>query len=326
MNSLYRSSVSPHIRARDHITSIMWSVVAALIPALLFSIYHFGLMVLSTIGVCIVTSVATELIILALRKKNLSIAFDGSAVLTGLLLAFNLPPGISWWIAMIGSVVAIAIAKQMFGGLGYNIFNPALVARAFLLAAWPVDMTTWQVQGITGPTPLAIFKEHGMSDLLSQFSSKIDMYWQLFSGNTGGCIGETSELLLLVGALYLLYKKIITWHIPVTFIGSVFVLGWLFAGQDGLAQGDPVFYIFSGGVFLGAFYMATDMVTTPLTRPGKLIFGFGCGLFTFLIRKFGSYPEGVSYAILLMNAVTPIIDRYVTVRKFGMKRGEQIKI
>ncbi len=323
MSSLLRASASPHIRTSQRVRGIMWSVTASLVPVLLFSIYHFGWTVLSTVLVCIVTALFTESVILRIRNKPISIVYDGSAVLTGLLLAFNLPAGIPWWIAMIGTIVAIAIAKQAFGGLGYNIFNPALVGRAFLLSAWPVEMTTWRIHGITGATPLGILKEHGSAEVLTHFAGKSSMYAHLFWGDVGGCIGETSAFLLLIGAVFLIYKKIITWHIPISFIGSLFVFGWLFTGQGGF--GDPLFYILSGGVFLGAFYMATDMVTTPLTGRGKIVFGLGCGLFTFLIRKFGAYPEGVSYSILLMNITTPIIDRYITGRMFGLRKGEKIK-
>lgn len=318
MNTVFQTSPSPHIRTNDTITSIMWCVVISLIPALFFSIYNFGFIVLKPVSIAIVTAVIVELVILAIRKKELSTVLDGSAVLTGLLLAFNIPPDVPWWLPMIGSFVAIAVAKQAFGGIGYNIFNPALIGRAFLLAAWPVEMTTWQLNGVTGATPLGIFKEKGMDTLISKFANHSDMIWKLFYGEVGGCIGETSALLLLLGAGFLLYKKIITWHIPFSYIGTLFVFGWFFSGK-GILNGDPWFYILSGGVFLGAFFMVTDMVTSPLTKKGKLIFGFGCGLLTFLIRKFGAYPEGVSYSILIMNAFTPIIDRYIVQKKFGSK-------
>jgi len=318
LNTEFQTSPPPHIRTKDTISTIMWSVIVALLPSLFFSIYNFGIIVLKPVSIAIITAVATELIILYIRKKELSTVLDGSAVLTGLLLAYNIPPDVPWWLPLIGSLVAIGVAKHAFGGIGYNIFNPALIGRAFLLASWPVEMTSWQIHGVTGATPLGIFKEKGMSVLLEKFAGNDNLIWKLFYGEVGGCIGETSALLLLLGAFFLFYKKIITWHIPFSYIGSVFLLGWMFSGR-GFLNGNPWFYIFSGGVFLGAFFMATDMVTSPLTRKGKLIFGFGCGLFTFLIRKFSSYPEGVSYSILLMNALTPMIDRYVKERKFGSK-------
>lgn len=323
MIKLYKSSDSPHIRTREKISGIMWGVVIALMPALGYSVYHFGFGVLKTILVSVLVAVVTEAVILKMRGRDPSKIKDGSAVVTAILLAYNVPPTAPWWLTAVGSFVAIAIAKHAFGGLGYNIFNPALVGRAFLLSAWPVDMTTWTLHGVTGPTPLAVFKEQGVSELIAGFSSKSQMYLDLFFGDVGGCIGETSALMILIGASYMLYKKIITWHIPVSYIGLLFLLGWIFGGQNSTFSGDPLFYILSGGVFLGAFFMATDMVCSPLTKKGKLIFGFGCGLITFFIRKFGAYPEGVSYSILLMNACTPVIDRYIKNRKYGtQKRGK----
>ena len=315
-------SPAPHIRMDNKKTAVMWCVFLSLAPAIIFSVVHFGLQALWTILLCVGSAIGIEALILKLRDRDVFHCLDGSVALTGVLLAFNLPPSAPWWLSVAGTVVAVAIAKHAFGGLGYNIFNPALIGRAFLLSAWPVEMTTWHLDGVSGPTPLGIFKEQGMVELLGGYSSKLDMYWNMCYGNIGGCIGETSALLLLIGGLFLLYKKIISWHIPVTYIGTVFVLGWLFAGSQGICSGDPLFYIFSGGLFLGAFYMATDMVATPLTKKGKLLFGIGCGFFTFLIRKFGAYPEGVSYSILLMNACTPLIDRYIRPRKFGnVKKG-----
>ncbi len=314
-------STAPHIRTKQSTQEIMWSVSLSLTPVLAFSIYHFGLSALYITFISILSCVAVEAICLKLRGKPISAVYDGSAVLTGILLAFNLPPTVPFWLPIIGAMVAIGIAKQAFGGLGYNIFNPAIAGRCFLLTAWPVEMTSWQVHGVTSATPLAIFKEQGMHQLISQFNSVPELYWNLITGTIGGCIGETSAVLLTIGAIYLLYKKIISWHIPVTYIASLFVLGYFFAGKDSFCSGDPFFYIFSGGVFLGAFYMATDMVTSPLTKKGKILFGFGCGLFTFLIRKFGTYPEGVSYSILLMNTATPIIDRYLVPKKFGINKG-----
>lgn len=299
----------------------MWTVTLALMPAFVFSIHNFGWNALYITAISVISCVVVEAVCLKLRAKPLSILSDGSAVLTGVLLAFNLPPTVPWWIPVVGGVVAIGIAKQAFGGLGYNIFNPALVGRCFLLAAWPVEMTTWQVHGVTGATPLAIFKEQGMPELISSFGGQPQLYWNIITGTIGGCIGETSAVLLLLGGLFLVYRRIITWHIPVMYIGTLALFGWLFGGQSTIFAGDPVFYIFSGGVFLGAWFMATDYVSSPLTAKGKLIFGFGCGLFTFLIRKFGAYPEGVSYSILLMNSATPIIDRFCKPKKFGLKKG-----
>jgi electron transport complex protein RnfD len=228
-----------------------------------------------------------------------------------MLLAFTLPPTVPFWIPIVGSVVAIVVGKHVFGGLGNNIFNPALVGRAFLLAAWPVYMTTWAspvsrwaepgskvADAVTTATPLAAMKLQGQTTPL------ID----LFIGNTGGCLGATSVLAIFIGASYLLYKRTVTWHIPSSFIGTVFVFSFLL-GQD------PVFHLFAGGLMLGAFYMATDVVTSPVTKSGRLVFGCGAGIITVIIRQFGGYPEGVCYAILIMNALTPLIEKYTT-RKY----------
>jgi electron transport complex protein RnfD len=249
----------------------------------------------------VLSAVLTEGIIQKFLKKPLTI-LDGSAVITGLLLGLILPPTVPIWIPISGAVFAIAIGKHVFGGLGFNIFNPALVGRAFLVASWPLLMTKWiSPDGITGATPLGILKLEGI---------KAVGYSQLFFGNISGSIGETSALALLIGALFLFYKKIISWRIPSIYIGTVFLLTLIF-GKD------PLFYILSGGLFIGAFFMATDYVTSPITKNGKLIFGFGCGLLTVIIRLYSGLPEGVMYSILLMNALTPLIDRYTAPKPFG---------
>jgi len=242
--------------------------------------------------------------------------WDGSAVLTGLLLAYNLPPQVPLWMPVAGSIFAIAIGKQVFGGLGHNIFNPALAGRAFLMVSWPVYMTTWQnprwqTDAVTTATPLALLK-HNHMDLLQGTT-----YMDLFLGNRGGCIGEVCTVALLLGAAYLLIKKYISWHIPLTYIVSVAFLSWIFNGFNGFFTGDVLFFVMSGGLILGAFFMATDYVTSPLSARGKIIFGIGCGMLTFLIRRYSGYPEGVSYSILIMNAATPIIDRYTFPKWFG---------
>jgi len=226
---------------------------------------------------------------------------DGSAVLTGLLLALVLSPLVPWWIAVFGSVFAIAIGKMVFGGLGHNIFNPALVGRAFLVASWPVLMTRWiSPDGITGATPLGLLKLEGIKTA----------YTQLYLGNIGGTIGETSAIALLVGAAFLFYKNVLDWRIPTTYVGTVFVFAFIF-GQD------PIFHIFTGGLLIGAFFMATDYVTSPITHNGRLIFGFGCGFLTIVLRLFSGYPEGVMFSILLMNAAVPLIERYTKAKPFG---------
>jgi electron transport complex protein RnfD len=220
---------------------------------------------------------------------------------------------------MAGSFFAIAVAKQAFGGLGHNIFNPALAGRAFLMISWPVYMTTWQmprwnVDAVTGATPLALCKSG------KAVAAKGIIYWDLFIGNRGGCIGEVCVAALLIGAAYLLVKGYISWHIPTAYIASVALLSWMFNGREGLFTGDVLFFVLAGGLILGAFFMATDYVTSPLGARGKIVFGLGCGVLTFLIRKFAGYPEGVSYAILIMNAIVPIIDRFMFPKWFGWRR------
>ncbi len=313
-------SGAPHIYSGESSARIMWTVFLSLLPAGIAAAAIFGPASLWVIAVSVATAVATEALIQRLRKTDITV-FDGSAALSGLLLGYCLPPTVPLWLAAVGSFVAIAIGKQAFGGLGQNIFNPALVGRAFLLAAWPTPMTTWAKLGqarlpiasqggqafdaVTGATPLAGAFE-GVS------------YWDLLAGNRGGCIGEICTIALLAGALFLLILGIISWHIPVSFIATVGIFTWIF-GAEALFNGKWLFHILSGGLILGAFFMATDYVTSPLTNKGRLIFGFGCGLFTAIIRLWGGYPEGVCYAILLMNAAAPLIDRYTKPRRFGMK-------
>jgi len=302
-------TVSPHVSSGESISKIMWLVVIALIPATIGSYVFFGLRAINTILISVATAVTMEAVIQRMRHKPIAI-LDGSSVITGILLAFNLPPTVPFWIPILGTGVAIVIAKQTFGGLGQNIFNPALAGRAFLLAAYPSHMTRWipsrlsNVNVSTYATPLAIVKEKAGVGLPG--------YLDMFLGNIGGCIGETSAALLILGGLFLLWRKVITWYIPVTYIGTVALLTFVF-GKD------PLFHILSGGLMLGAIFMATDMVTSPVTPKGMIIFGIGCGLLTVIIRLFGRYPEGVSYSILLMNACTPLIDRYVLPRRFGAK-------
>lgn len=304
-------SVSPHIKKDTSISSIMWVVVLALIPALVGGVYLFGLGVLWIVLMSVTTALTTEFIIQKLSKKKVTV-LDGSALITGLLLGLCLPPTVPLWVPAIGAIIAIGVAKHAFGGLGHNIFNPALIGRVFLVISWPVLMTTWvkPFDAVTQATPLAISKMQGASDLIAAFGSRALMYKQLFIGTVGGSIGETSALLLLIGALFLLYKKVITWHAPLAYIGGVGLLS--------LALGnDPLFHMLSGGLFLGAFFMATDYVTTPLTTKGKIIFGAAAAVITVVIRLYSGLPGGVTYSILLMNAFTPLIDRYTKTRIFG---------
>lgn len=328
-------SSSPHIRNQETIARIMWSVVFALLPATLFSIYLFGLPALKTIAWCIGACVGSEFLIQNWQNKRPSIT-DGSAVITGLLLAMNLPANLPWYMCISGAVVAIGLAKHTMGGLGYNIFNPALIGRAFLMASWPLAMTTWpkvdfyqqldslphvtnKVDALTAATPLGILKGQGYEALVQSFGSNQDLYTALFLGLRGGCLGETSCLLLLLGGFFLIYRGYINWQVPVTMIATVGVLSWIFGGST-LFSGDPLLHMLSGGLFLGAFFMATDMVTIPITKKGQFVFALGAGIIATLIRLKGGYPEGVSYSILLMNAVTPLIDKLIKPTPFGHRR------
>ena len=306
-------SGSPHIHKQTSISRIMWTVVISLIPAGIAGVIIFGLDALWVTLVAVVAAVLTELVLGIWTKKKITV-LDGSAVITGILLAFNLPSEVPLWLPIVGAVFSIAIGKQVFGGLGQNIFNPALVGRVFLMASWPKYMTTFtrplQFDAITSATPLAMLKEGKVLEHIS--------YLDLFLGKHGGCIGEVCILALLIGAAILLIKGYISWHIPVTFILTTAGFTYIFAGAQ-LFHGDWLFHILSGGLILGAFFMATDYVATPLTGKGQLIFGIGCGLLTAVIRIWGGYPEGVSYAILMMNAATPFIDRYTKCRIYGSR-------
>ena len=325
-------STSPHLHKKESVSQIMWLVVVSLIPAGVVGVFIFGLSALWVILLGIISALITEGVLGLFTKRKVTL-LDGSAFLTGLLLAYNLPPKVPFWLPIVGSFFAIAIGKQVFGGLGQNIFNPALVGRVFLMASWPKYMTAFtkplNYDAITSATPLALLKEGRVLENIS--------YLDLFLGKRGGCIGEVCILALLLGALFLLYKGYISWHIPVTYIVTTGVLTYIFGqkglftpleistAQSGIAKfltglsGDWLFHILSGGLILGAFFMATDYVTSPLTRKGQIIFGIGCGLLTAIIRLWGGYPEGVSYAILMMNGATPIIDRFTKSRIYGTK-------
>ncbi|MCM8833347.1 MAG: RnfABCDGE type electron transport complex subunit D [Candidatus Omnitrophica bacterium] len=301
---------SPHLHSSETTGKIMFYVVISLLPATIGGIYFFGLYVLKVILVSIISCVFSEFLFQILLKKEIKI-LDGSAVVTGILFAFVLPPRIPLWLVMIGGFLAIFLVKELFGGLGFNIFNPALTARAILLASYPVEMTKftkpfdYNIDAITSPTPLFIIKE--------KMNIQLPSLWQMFIGNRSGCIGETSVLLLLLGAIFLLYKKVITWHIPISYILTVAILSLLTKENIG-------YQILGGGLILGAFFMATDYVTSPITKNGKIIFGIGCGMITFLIRKVGGYPEGVCYSILFMNTLVPLINKYTLPKKFGSKK------
>jgi electron transport complex protein RnfD len=337
-------SPSPHIRDGIDIKGVMYAVVISLIPAAVGSVYFFGLRALVIIILACVSAIAVEAACQVAMKRKVTIA-DGSALVTGILLAFNVPPGVPYWLPIVGSAFAIGIAKIPFGGLGYNPLNPALAGRAFLLASWPVYMTAaWTahsrgslsgIQAITTATPLGVYKyargllvEPGApAEQVNRAASYLGELYSasslrnLFFGNVGGCVGETSVLLLGVGAAYLMIRRIICWRIPVSYIGTVALFTWILGGR-GFFSGYPLFHILSGGLFLGAFFMATDMVTSPVTPKGRLIFGVGCGILTSIIRLVGGYPEGVSYSILIMNITVPLIDRYTRPRKLGEATGK----
>lgn len=301
----------------------MRAVVYSLLPACGVAIYFFGPSALSVLLIATLGCVAVEAVCQRLMGQPVTIT-DGSAVVTGVLLALNLPPTSPWWLTLLGAVIAIVVGKQVYGGLGSNPFNPALVARVVLLISFPVQMTTWSAPApigsgldlVTTATPLGEWKNAVLltGQMPKAMQGDLTSY---FLGNMPGCIGEVSGLALMIGAAYLFYRRILTWHIPATYIGSVVVLSGLFWLIDPTKYPHPVFHLLTGGLILGAFYMATDMVSTPVTIRGMMVFGIGCGVLTVLIRLFGGYPEGVSFAILLMNAATPLIDRYTRPKTFG---------
>ncbi len=330
-------SLSPHAHGSDSVERNMRGVIIALMPALLISFYYFGL---GSVVVCLTSVAACMFFEWAISKyvlKRQPSLTDGSAMLTGLLLGMNLPSNLPVWIILVGALIAIGVGKMSFGGLGANIFNPALVGRCFLLVSFPAPMTLWPVQGqlttytdaVTGATPLGLMKwaiKSGNPDVLNGLPSSIDMLLgNINNGMGAGTIGEVSALALLLGLIYLLWKKVITWHIPISIILTVFVLsGLMHLYKPYFAN--PVQVILSGGLMLGAIFMATDYVTSPMTYKGQLIYGVCIGLLTIVIRNFGSYPEGMSFAILIMNAFTPLINHYVKPKRFGevpaKKKGE----
>lgn len=313
MDNLVNVSSSPHIRSGVTTRRLMLDVIIALIPASAAGIYFFGLRSALLISVTVAACVLFEYLTRKALKRSNTIG-DLSAAVTGLLLALNLPPELPLWMAVVGSLFAIVIVKQLFGGLGQNFVNPALAARAFLLISYGTRMTTWteplsgmaDVDAVSFATPLSALKEGG------QLPKLIDM----FLGNIGGSMGETSALALIIGGIYLLARGVITWHIPVIYIGTAGLFGWIL-GPEGLFTGDPLFHILAGGLMLGAIFMATDYTTSPMTTKGMVIYAAGCGLLTVLFRMYTNMPEGVSYAILLMNVAVPIIDRYTKPGRFG---------
>lgn len=305
-DKMFAVSSSPHIRSNDSVQTIMRDVVIALLPAAIAGVYFFKIQALVLMLTAVISCVLFEYLWQKITKRPIRI-FDLSAVVTGLLLALNVPPTLPIWMIVVGSFVAIVIVKALFGGLGQNVVNPALAARAFLVSSYPVQMTTWTLDGVSAATPLGILKEGG-AELPTMMAG--------FIGNVGGCIGETSALALLIGFAYLLYRRVISWHIPVFYIGTVLVLTTVI-GRDGFMTGNGLYEIMFGGLMIGAIFMATDYTTSPMTKQGKILYAVLCGLLTSVIRLFGGYPEGVSYSILIMNLFVPIIDKYVTPRVFG---------
>ena len=341
--NLLKISGSPHVHTDDSVKKLMYGVIYAMIPAILVSVYFFGLDAIRVMLISVVACLMIEYLVEKYFLKGKGSISDGSAIITGILLAFNVPSNLPWYIIVIGAIVAIGIGKMSFGGVGKNLFNPALVGRVFLLISFPVQMTSWPVakpmftasltDAITGPTPLGALKEelkkegatvqdiiqNGISfiqdgeKVVYHIPSTIDQVM----GNMGGSLGEVSAIAILIGAAYMLIRKIITWEIPVAYLGTVVVFAgalWLIDPQQFV---DPVFHLVTGGLLLGAFFMATDMVSSPMSSKGQLVFGVGLGGLTVLIRVFGAYPEGVSFAILIMNAFVPLIDRGFKPVRFG---------
>ena len=323
--SNFTISPSPHVHGGGSIEKNMYGVLIALVPTFIFSIVFFGLgailVTLTSVAACLVF----EYVIQKYLMKQRPTIWDGSAIITGVLLAFNLPSSLPLWIVVIGALVAIGIGKMSFGGLGNNIFNPALVGRVFLLISFPVQMTTWPVpngfataDAVTGATPLALVKEavkngQAVGDTLSSVGITTG---NLILGNIGGSLGEVAAIGLLLGFAYMLIRKIISWHIPVAIFATVIVFSGILNLADPAQFAGPVFHLFTGGLMLGAIFMATDYVTSPMTHKGMLIYGVGIGLLTVIIRVFGAYPEGMSFAILIMNGFTPLINRYCKPRRF----------
>lgn len=307
--------MSPHVRADESVRRIMFAVIYSLVPAAAAAVYFFGPKAIALIGACVAASLVTEYVFQWVRRKPITI-WDGSVIITGALLALTLPPGLPIYMAVIGSVAAVALGKQIFGGLGHNIFNPALVGRAFLQATFPVAMATWTqpavwfektVDAANAATPLGLMK----------FDEQTTALTKLFMGNVSGSLGETSAFALLLGAAYLYYKGYIEWRIPTTIIGSAAAFSAILWLVDSSRFPDPLFTVFSGSLILGAFYMATDYVTSPITPNGKIVFGLSIGIVVVVIRVWGGLPEGIMYSILLFNAMTPLINRYTKTKIYG---------
>lgn len=329
--SQFTISGSPHVHGDDSVKKIMYTVVLAMVPAMLVSVYFFGFDAIRVMTLSVVSCLFFEWVIQKYLIKGPLTINDGSAVVAGILLAFNIPAGISWWIVVLGSLVTIGIAKMSFGGLGKNPFNPALVGRVFMLISFPVQMTSWPVarplfaggftDAITGPTALGILKEGvGAGKTIDQILADPAMpsYIDRLAGNMSGSLGEISAIALILGGLFMVWRKVIDWQVPVTIILTVFVVAGVFHLIDPQHYIDPTFHLFTGGLMLGAIYMATDMVSSPMNMNGKMVYAVGIGLITIIIRLWGAYPEGISFAILIMNAFTPLINNSFKPKRFGL--------
>jgi Na+-translocating ferredoxin:NAD+ oxidoreductase subunit D len=334
---MWKVSISPHVKSNESVEKIMWTVTACLVPPLILSVFVFGIQVLFIAAVSVASCVAVEAVSQRALGREVTIK-DGSAALTGMLLAFVIPPGVSPFLPILAAVFAIYIGKHILGGIGYNFFNPALLGRAFLLASFPVAMTSawlqpiepWaifsylgsSVDAVTTATPLAVLKEQGAQVFAQKFGEGASLYTSFFLGWRPGCIGETSGFMMVLGGAYLLYRRYITWHIPVSVLGTIAALTWIFGGET-YFSGDPLLAILSGGALLGAFYMATDYVTSPTNKKGQLVYGMGIGALTVLIRLKGGYPEGICYAILLMNPMSTIFDNWFKQKRFALPQGAE---
>ncbi|HHT30721.1 MULTISPECIES: RnfABCDGE type electron transport complex subunit D [Petrimonas] len=315
MNNKLIVSPSPHVHSGDSIEKNMYGVLIALMPAFLVALYLFRIDALKITALSILFCVVSEYLIARFIMKREPSVLDGSAIITGVLLAFNVPSNLPVWILALGALFSIGVVKMSFGGLGNNIFNPAIAGRIFLLISFPAQMTTWPTPAV-GVATDATTSATVLSNLRFQ-PEALPALKEMFLGFEGGSIGEMSALALLLGLAYLLWKKIITWHIPVSILLSVAIFTGILYAFDPVPMNNPLIHLFSGGLMLGAVFMATDYVTSPMTRSGMLIYGTGIGLITVCIRLWGAYPEGVSFAILLMNAFTPLINNYTTPKRFG---------
>ena len=318
-------SPSPHVHGGDSVKRNMYGVIIALLPAWATSLWFFGFGALAVTLISVASCVLIEFLIQKFVMKVKTTICDGSAALTGLILALNMPSNLPWWIIVIGALVAIGVAKMTFGGLGQNIANPAILARVFLLISFPQQMTSWPKPGqltsyadaATGATPLGLMKEALRDGKSVSEVADLPSTTDLLLGNMGGSLGEVAAIALLIGFVILLVRRIITWHIPVAVLGTIAVLSAIFWLADPSAYPSPLFHLLTGGALLGAIFMATDYVTSPMSHSGMLVYGFGIGLLTFIIRTFGAYPEGMSFAILIMNMLTPLINTYFKPKRFG---------